>query len=79
MEIDRAIAADRHNQFAYSFELWEEQLIAKCLQPEIKKMQKKIESIRNNPRNEGQAKYILQIDQLDSRIKSVEKIIANLK
>jgi len=63
---------------AYIFEDWERQLIAKLLAPEIKKLEKKIEKIKDNPKNEGQATYLNDILCLRNEISSIQGMIAHL-
>ena len=65
----------RGRAYAYRFSNWEKKLIAKQLVPAIKKMEKKIERIKNNPKNEGQATYSSQVDELRAEIKDVQDII----
>jgi DNA mismatch repair ATPase MutS len=61
--------------FAYRFEQWEMSTISKCLKPEVKRLEKKIESVRNNPRNEGQVTFQEQIRELRHEIQSLQDII----
>ena len=79
MEFERAFHPERKNQLSFTFEIWEEQLIAKALVPEIKKREKKIEKIRDHPDNEGQATFIAQIDKLHAQIESIKNIIKILE
>lgn len=65
----------RNMVYAYRFELWERVLIAKCLRPELRAIQKKIERIKNDPRNEGQATYQVEIDSLHREKQLVQEII----
>jgi hypothetical protein len=61
--------------YAYRFHQWEKSIIAKALKPEIKKLQKKIEKIENDPNNEGQCTYADQIYELRYEIIAIEDII----
>ena len=49
---------------AYQFDTWEKETIATALKPVVKNLEKKIEKVRNHPKNEGQVKYAVQIDEL---------------
>lgn len=60
---------------AYTFENWEKILIASLLSEHVKKYDKAMEKIRNNPKNEGQATYQSEIDSLFREQKCVEKMI----
>lgn len=61
--------------FAYRFEQWEKTIIAQALTREIKLMQKKIDRIEANPKNEGQATYSCRVDELRGEIKEMKAII----
>lgn len=61
--------------FAYRFEDWEKQIIAKCLATEIKKRERKIESIRNHPKNEGQVTYYEKMKELGHEIMALSDIV----
>lgn len=65
----------RGKVIAYRFTKKEKQVIAECLKPYLKKIDKKIQRIENNPKNEGQANFLCQIDDLFSEKKEWEKII----
>lgn len=65
----------RGKVFAYRFTTWEKELIAEALKPMIKKTERKIEKIRNNPKNEGQATYSQQIFDLRHEIRALEEIV----
>ena len=65
--------------FAYRFETWEMTLIAKSLEQEVKKLQKKIERIENDPKNEGQVTFIDSIRTIRYEIKCIEEIINEFK
>lgn len=60
---------------AYRFTTDEKQIIAKALKPEIKKLEKKIQKIENDPNNEGQVTYACRIDQLENQKKELLFII----
>lgn len=60
---------------AYRFDKWEMRLIGESLMIPIQKLEKKIERIQNNPKNEGQATYLSQIDYLRREIKCIRAII----
>jgi len=63
---------------AFRFEAWERVLISNALQPYVKKLVKQIERIRNDPRNEGQATYQSDIDELEREKRAVQQIIDTL-
>ena len=73
MEAEHTIS--KTADYAYTFSKWEQKLIARCIEPEIKKIEKKIARIENDPRNEGQVKYAVQIESLQSEIKTIKDII----
>ena len=60
---------------AYQFDTWEMATIATALKPVVKKLEKKIEKVRNHPKNEGQVRYAVQIDELNREMKALEFII----
>ncbi len=66
---------ERGKTFAYRFIKWERQTIAKALKPEIKKLEKKIERIENDPNNEGQVTYLEAIREHRFEIKMLQEII----
>jgi hypothetical protein len=47
----------RGNVHAYRFEPWEKKAIAESLKPAIKRLEKKIDKIDNDPKNEGQVTF----------------------
>ena len=49
---------------AYRFNGYEREIIAEAFRKECLNIDKKIKKVENNPKNEGQAKYSLEIDQL---------------
>ena len=73
MEVEHTIS--KTADYAYTFSSWEQKLIARCIQPEIKKIEKKIAKIESNPYNEGQVKYLVQIEELESEIKTIKDIV----
>lgn len=60
---------------AFRFEKWEQELIAKALKAERKKMYKAIERIENNPKNEGQVTYKEAVRNIMVEIREVGNII----
>lgn len=77
MEIERAFK--QKDKVAYIFEDWERRLIAKALAPEIKKIEKKIQKIVDDPDNEGQATYLSQMSELRRTIACIQDMIQYLK
>ena len=69
----------RGKVFAYRFTSNEMVAIADCLPPHVKKLRKKIEKIENDTRNEGQATYACQIEELQREVKDFEEIINEFK
>ncbi len=67
------------NGYAYHFEDWEKKMIAKALKPVIKKMEKKIQDVYDDPNNEGQATYSTRIDELTREQKCIQEIIDEFK
>lgn len=65
--------------WAYVFSNREKDIIVRTIKPEIKKIEKKIERIRDNPKNEGQVKYQVEIECLRGDIKSIEDIIQDFE
>lgn len=59
----------------YSFTFIEKHHIAEGLKTRQAKLQKAIEKVRNDKRNEGQAKYSIKIDEIQSEIDDLEIII----
>lgn len=60
---------------AYTFEKWERHLIADLLKTRITKLEKEIEKVRNNSKNEGQANFIEKIREHKSEIDCIQDII----
>jgi hypothetical protein len=61
--------------YAFRFGKWEQEVIAKALEPEIKKRERQIEKIRNDPNNEGQVTYQVKIEDIDWEITCLKRII----
>ena len=61
--------------FAFRFENWEQALIIRLLNSEIVKIHKKIRRVQNDPRNEGQVKYQVKVDDFNREIKCISDII----
>jgi len=61
--------------YAYRFEVWEKKIIAECLIPAIKKLEKKIDKIDNHPKNEGQVTFYESKRELLYEIKAIKEII----
>jgi hypothetical protein len=53
----------------------EMKIIVRLAKIEIPKLNKKIERIKNNPKNEGQAFYSAQIDDVKSDIEFLNEVI----
>jgi hypothetical protein len=64
---------------AYRFADWEKKAIAKALKPVIKKLEKEIEKIDNDPENEGQVTFREQQRQLGYEIEALNEIISEFK
>ena len=60
---------------AYRFDKWEKETIAKALNPIIKKLEKEIEKIDNDPDNEGQVTYWDRKREIRNEIKCLSEII----
>jgi len=60
---------------AYRFEYWEKKTIAESLKPIIKKIEKKIDKIDNDPKNEGQVTFYEAKRELLYEIKAIKEII----
>lgn len=65
----------RGKVFAYRFLEWEMNAIAEGLKHSVRKREKMIERIRNSPKNEGQAKYSVQIDHLTMEVRILNQTI----
>lgn len=60
---------------AYRFDDWEKNIIAECLKPVIKKLEKKIYKIDNHPKNEGQVTFWDKKNTLIREINILTEII----
>lgn len=60
---------------AYRFEDWEKKIIANCLKPVIKKLEKKIYKIDNHPKNDGQVTFWDKKNKLIREINILTEII----
>ena len=60
----------------YTFDLEEKQIIIKAAKSHIRNLEKKISKVYNNRKNEGQAKYSLEIDRFSRQINNYEKLIS---
>lgn len=65
----------RGKVMSYRFTDFEKEMISKSLKPIIKSLEAKIEKVRNHPKNEGQATYMCQIDELRYQIQELESIV----
>ena len=65
--------------YAFRFGKWEQEVIAKSLVPEIKKRERQIEKIKNDPNNEGQVTYQVKIEEIDWEITCLRRIIDFMK
>jgi hypothetical protein len=61
-------AKNQKYKCAFLFNQWERDSIAECLILKNKKLLKKIESIENSPKNEGQVTFSEQIRDLRNEI-----------
>lgn len=75
MQIEYSKRSREGFDYAYTFDKWEMQTIAKALKSQIKVRERKIERIANHPKNEGQATFSFQIDNLRLEIKLLQEII----
>ncbi len=73
MKVERSF--NYKSEFAYIFSKEEQNIIAKALKPEIKKLENKIVRIENNPKNEGQATYKEDIREINALIFDLLQII----
>lgn len=71
-------ARNRKEYIAFTFDEWELELIAKLLTKHLPTYDKGIEKINNHPKNEGQATYQYQLDQLIAEKKAVMEMIEYL-
>lgn len=75
MEFERAFNPTYSNQLSFQFSKWEMEHIVKGLKKEIKLLEAKIQRVIGNPKNEGQATYLLKIDQFRNEIEGLQYII----
>ena len=77
MEIEYPSSKARQNgyDFAYLLTEWEREIIAESLIPMVQKRDRKIISIINSPKNEGQVRYQAQVDDLRNEIYAIKEII----
>lgn len=61
--------------YAYRFEAWEMAAIAAGLVREVDKRMKRIERIKNHPKNEGQVTFQLQVEVIEDEIAKLNDII----
>ena len=61
--------------YAYRFEAWEMKVISSGLEKEVVILKKKVDKIRNHPKNEGQATYLMQIAELKEKIETLFETI----
>lgn len=66
-------------EYAYRFSRNEKELISAALKVHIKKLEKKIESIDRNPRNEGQVTYLEEKKYIRYDVKALEEIIKSFQ
>jgi hypothetical protein len=76
MEVERSI---NKGEFANTFSKWEKELIAKLVAKEIPKLERKIQKIIDNPKNEGQASYSWEVDKYRSRMRTIKEIHEEFK
>lgn len=69
----------RGKVFAYRFSKSERKHIAAGLKPIVKKLERKVTAIENNPKNEGQATYACRIDELRYEINDLQEIITEFE
>lgn len=65
--------------YAYRFAVWEREAIARALVQEIKKRERQIQRVENDPKNEGQVTFLIKIEDLEFEIKSLREIIDEMK
>lgn len=61
--------------YAYRFYHFEKQAIARGLKSEVRKLEKKIERVENDPNNEGQVTYLCKIEELMAELNDLKGII----
>lgn len=62
----------------FIFEAWEVDIIGENLKPAIKSIEKKIERVRNNPKNEGQVHFIEEVRDLKVQKQYIEELLAEI-
>jgi hypothetical protein len=60
--------------WVYGFDDYEKRVLVKAIAPEIKRLEKQIQKIEDNPENEGQATFLCAIDDLKRKINSLLEI-----
>jgi len=75
MEIQYA----KNDQFAFVLNKTYRRILSSGLKQRINFLKKSIESIENNPKNDGQVKYTIKIDQRWREIEQIKKDIEYLK
>ena len=73
------ISFDRDRALLCRFEKWEMETVARCLKPEIKRLEKQIEKIDNDPDNEGQVDFLEAKRELRYQISEIKEIINTLQ
>lgn len=73
MEVE--YSSKRNRDFAFTFSDCEKKSIARGLKSEITRLNRRIESIRNNPKNEGQVTFQVQVEHTFHLVKQLEDII----
>lgn len=73
--MDREFSQYEKGQYTYFLTKYEKIMIAEALKKTLKDYDRKVEKIDNNPRNEGQVKYRIQIEELRAEKRMAEKII----
>lgn len=61
-------------QYVYGFSAWEKRVLISGIPKTIAKLEKKILKIENNPKNEGQATYSMDIRQVELEISCLKEI-----
>lgn len=61
-------------QYVYGFSTFEKRVLISGIPKAISKLEKKIVKIENNPKNEGQATYSFDIDEINTEIKCLKEI-----
>lgn len=61
---------------AYRFEKWEKETISKALKPVIKKLEREVDKIDNDPDNEGQVTFWERKKELIYEIRILNDIVS---